>query len=50
MAVEGASQHVADREALVEQGEEELPQLGGHGGAVGRVEPDDPAAPSLPRT
>ena len=39
MAVEGLPQHVADGKALVEQGEEELAQLGGHGGAVGWVEP-----------
>ena len=31
MAVEGPPQHVADGKALVEQGEEELAQLGGPG-------------------
>ena len=40
VAVENSPEGVADREALVQQGEEDLPQFGGHGGAVGRVEPD----------
>ena len=40
VTVENSPERVADREALVQQGEEDLPQFGGHGGAVGRVEPD----------
>ena len=46
MSVESSSQNVADWEALVQQLEEVLPQFGGHGGAVGRIEPE--SLPSSP--
>ena len=49
MAVEDPPEDVADREALVQDVEEDLAQLGGHGGVEGRVEPQDFASPSPSR-
>ena len=49
MAVQDSPQAVADREALVQDGEEDLTQLSGHRGAVWRVVPDDVSASLPPR-
>ena len=46
VAVEDPPEDVADRKALVQYVEEDLAQLGGHGGVEGRVEPQDFASPS----
>ena len=48
MPVEGAPQLVSHREALVQQRQEVAAQLGGHGGAVGWVEPDYLASAAPP--
>ena len=48
MPVEGTPQLVSNREALVQQRQEVAAQLGGHGGAVGWVEPDDSPSAAPP--
>ena len=48
MPVEGAPQLASNWEALVQQRQEVAAQLGGHGGAVGWVEPDYSASSAPP--
>ena len=45
MAVEDPPEDVSDRKATVQDVEEDLSQLGGHGGVEGRIEPQDFASP-----
>ena len=45
MAVEDPPEDVSDRKATVQDVEEDLSQLGGHGGVEGQIEPQDFALP-----